>query len=378
MRASLSFRITLLAAAVVALAPAGRAGRAVTSGLSVELVTLGTGTPVPDPAAWGPASAVVTGGRLFLFDAGAGVTRRLAAAGFPRIKDVTATFITHLHSDHTLGYPDLIFTSWIMGRRQPLAVYGPPGLQRMTDRIMEAWRDDVQVRVKGLERETRDWLRVKVTEIREGTVYDEGGVKVRAFPVAHGDWTALAFRWESEGRSITIGGDTAPSAALAKAARGTDILLHEVYNSKRVAPEPRPGGEHWPEYLRTYHTSDAELARLAAEARPGLLVLTHVLRLGGTDEEILQNIREAGYTGRVAIARDLDRFTPGAPRPGERRTTATRTVSNRSDRPINGHSRQLAGYHRTVASGLRSNGAFSDRRARPPCRNRSSRDTRRP
>jgi ribonuclease BN (tRNA processing enzyme) len=272
------------------------------------VIMLGTGTPVPDAAAWGPASAVTVGDRVFLVDAGAGVTRRLAAAGFPRIKNVEGAFLTHLHSDHTLGYPDLIFTTWIMGRRERLAVYGPPGLRRMTDALLEAWRDDIDVRVKGLERETRDWLRVSVTEIRAGVVYDRDGVTVKAIPVPHGDWAAFAYRFDTPGRVITIGGDTAPAQALVEASRGTDVLVHEVYNGKRVAPEARPGGEHWPEYLRAYHTSDAELARIASAVRPGLLVLTHVLRLGGTDEEILQNIREAGYKGRVVIAKDLDRY----------------------------------------------------------------------
>jgi ribonuclease Z len=289
-----------------------------TSGLAQEspprgstapvLIMLGTGTPVPDPSAWGPASAVVAGGRLFVVDAGSGVSRRLAAAGFSRVKQIEAAFLTHLHSDHTLGYPDLIFTTWIMGRRQPLAVYGPPGLRRMTDALLDAWRDDVDVRVKGLERETREWLRVDATEIRPGVVYDQGGVKVTAIPVPHGDWQAFAYRFDLPGRSITFSGDTAPNPELVKAARGTDILVHEVYNGKRVAREARPGGEFWPEYLRTYHTSDAELARIASEVKPGLLVLNHVLRLGGTDEEILQNIREAGYKGRVVIAKDLDRY----------------------------------------------------------------------
>ncbi len=272
------------------------------------LIMLGTGTPLPDPSAWGPACAVVAGERLFVVDAGAGLTRRLAAAGFPRIKQVEAAFLTHLHSDHTLGYPDLIFTTWVMGRRQPLAVYGPPGLRRMTNAILDAWRDDVDVRVKGLERETRDWLRVDATEIQPGVVYDRGGVKVTAIPVPHGGWQAFAYRFDLPGRSMTFSGDTAPSPALVKAARGTDILVHEVYNGRRVAPEARPGGEFWPEYLRTYHTSDAELSRIASEVKPGLLVLNHVLRLGGTDAEILQNIREAGYNGRVVIAKDLDRY----------------------------------------------------------------------
>lgn len=276
-----------------------------------ELVLLGTGTPVPDPNAWGPASAIVVGDRLFLVDAGAGVTRRLAAAGFARVKEVEATFLTHLHSDHTLGYPDLVFTTWIMGRRGPLLVFGPRGLRRMTDLVLDAWREDVDVRVRGLERETAEWLRVDVREIaatRAATIYDRDGVKVTAIPVAHGDWPAFAFRFDAPGRAITIGGDTAPSPALAAAAKGTDVLVHEVYNSARVAPEARPGGEHWPEYLRTMHTSDLELGRLAAAITPGLLVLNHVLRLGGTDEEILAHIRQGGYAGPVVIGKDLGRY----------------------------------------------------------------------
>jgi ribonuclease Z len=278
---------------------------------ATHVILLGTGTPVPDPDAWGPASAVVVGGRLFLVDAGAGVTRRLAAAGFPRVKDVTATFLTHLHSDHTLGYPDLVFTTWIMGRRAPLAVFGPPGLRDMTARLLEAWGPDIDVRVKGLERETREWLAPDVREIGPGTtsvVYDRDGVRVTAVAVPHGDWRAFAYRFDTPTRSIMFSGDTAPSVALAEAARGTDVLVHEVYNGSRAVPENRPGGEHWPEYLRTAHTSDVELARLAGQIRPGLLVLNHVLRLGGTEQEILDRIRAAGYTGRVVVGHDLDRY----------------------------------------------------------------------
>ena len=102
---------------------------------STVVVLLGTGTPRPDPDASAAATAVVVGSRVFLFDAGPGVMRQLAAAGLP-INGVTALFLTHLHTDHTLGYPDLIFTSWVMGRRTPLQAYGPTGLRRMTDHLL--------------------------------------------------------------------------------------------------------------------------------------------------------------------------------------------------------------------------------------------------
>lgn len=275
-----------------------------------ELILLGTGSPVPDPQAWGPASAIVVGGtRVFLVDAGAGVTRQLAAAGFPRIKSVEATFLTHLHTDHTLGYPDLIFTTWIMGRREPLLVYGPRGLRRLTSKLMEAWSEDIDVRAKGLESENAEWLKVDAREIRAGVIYDRDGVRVTAAGVAHGEWReAFAFRFDARGRSITISGDTAPSDELVALAQGTDILVHETYIEKRVAPEDRPGGELWPQYMREFHTSDVELGRIAARVRPGLLVLHHVLRMGGTEEELIAGIRSGGYKGRIAIGKDLGRF----------------------------------------------------------------------
>ena len=275
----------------------------------VRLIMLGTGSPIPDPKAFGPATAIVIGSRILLVDAGPGVTRQLAAAGFPRIKEVEATFLTHLHSDHTLGYPDLVFTTWIMGRRSPLVVFGPSGLKRMTARLMDAWREDIDVRISGLERESREWLAVDVREIGPGTIYAKDGVRVTAFPVRHAEWKhAFGYRFDVPGRSITISGDAAPSEALVVAARGTDVLVHEVYIEGRLKPEDRPGGDRWPEYMRSAHTSNVELGRLASAVAPGLLVLHHVLRMGGTDEELLAGIRAGGYTGRVAIAKDLDVF----------------------------------------------------------------------
>jgi ribonuclease Z len=275
---------------------------------SAVVVLLGTGMPRPDPQASGPATAVVLGRRVFLFDAGPGVMRQLAAAHLP-INGVEAVFITHLHSDHTLGYPDLIFTSWVMGRRTPLRAFGPPGLQAMTDHLVAAWSEDIAVRTEGLEHETRDGWRVSVREIRAGIVYDSGGVRVTAFPVEHGNWRfAFGYRVDADGRSIVISGDTRPSPALLEAARGVDVLVHEVYPESRLAPEQRPGGGDWPRYLRAFHTSDVELGRIAAEARPRLLVLTHFVRMGGGDDELLAGVRRGGFTGAVVVGRDLGRY----------------------------------------------------------------------
>jgi len=273
---------------------------------STVVVLLGTGNPRPEADASGPATAVVVGARVFLVDAGPGVERRLAAAHLP-IDGVTALFITHLHSDHTLGLPDLIFTSWVMGRKQPLAAYGPHGLQNMTDHLVAAWAQDIEVRTKGLEKRTPGGYRVDVHEIRPGVVYDSGGVRVTAFVVEHGTWReAYGYRIDAPGRSVVISGDTKPSENLVRAAAGADVLVHEVYPEPRTAPNPTESAT-WPTYMRDFHTSDVEVGQLAARLQPKLLILTHIIRRGATDEELLANVRKS-FGGRAVVGHDLDRY----------------------------------------------------------------------
>ena len=272
------------------------------------LVMLGTGMPRPDPACFGPATAVVYDGRVFLFDAGAGVMRRMAAAGLS-IRGPEAVFITHLHSDHTLGYPDLILTTWVMGRRDKLQAYGPRGLKKMTKHILAAWDEDIHVRIEGLERQTKTGYKVDVHEFDSGVVYEKDGVRITAIPVEHGCWKqAYGFRIDTPDRSIVISGDTRPTPGIVEASRGADVLVHEVYPQSQVMPELRIGGEVWPSYMREFHTSDLELGVVAALAKPKLLVLHHIVRHGAEDDELLAGIRAGGFKGPVAVARDLDRF----------------------------------------------------------------------
>jgi ribonuclease BN (tRNA processing enzyme) len=304
--------VALFATAAVCLPPRAGAQAAASRTLpdTTTVILLGTGTPVALASAQGPATAVVAGGRLFVFDAGPGVMRQIEAAGLPyRRGPVTALFLTHLHSDHTLGYPDLIFTSWVMGRRSPMRVVGPPGTKRMTEHLIEAWREDIDVRTNGLEHGAPGGWQVDVRETKGGVVYDSAGVTVRAIRVSHGDWEyAFAYRIDAPGKSIVISGDTAPCEAVEQAARGVDVLVHEVYPEARLAAENRPGGDEWPKYMRAFHTSDRELGALAARAKPRTLVLHHIVRMGGTDAEVLAGIRAGGYTGDVVIGRDLDRY----------------------------------------------------------------------
>ncbi len=272
------------------------------------LIVLGSGMPVPDPERAGPAYAVVYGDRTFLFDAGAGVMRRAAAAGLP-IDGFTAVFLTHLHSDHTIGLPDVLLTTWVMGRRRSMPVFGPPGTRNMVDHLMAAWSEDIEVRTNGLERGQPGGQKADPRESTGGVMYDSAGVRITAVKVPHGEWkTAFAYVIRTPSRTFVLSGDTAPSDALVTAAAGADVLVHESYPAVRLKPEDRPGGESWPAYMHSVHTSDEEVGALARRASVKTLVLSHVIRMGGTDEELLAGVKKSGYMGHVHIARDLQAF----------------------------------------------------------------------
>jgi len=274
-----------------------------------RLVLLGTGTPNAEPDRWGSALAIVVNGTPYLVDAGAGVVRRATAAremGLEGLapRNLSVVFLTHLHSDHTVGLPDLIFTPWTLERSVPLRIFGPPGTQQMASHIMEAYQADVDVRIRGLEPANTTGVGVRVEEHTDGLVYQDENVKVTAFEVNHGDWDhALGYRFETADRTIVVSGDTAPSEAIVEQCRGCDILVHEVY-SKAGFDRRDPV---WKAYHSASHTSAPELGAIAARARPGLLILTHQLLWGSTPEELVEEVREA-FDGNVMYGEDLQVF----------------------------------------------------------------------
>lgn len=299
--------LTLAACAATTLAAAPPQATA-----AARVVVLGTGTPNADPDRSGPGVAIIAGGRSYLVDAGAGIVRRAAAAAerhqIPSLRpsSLTRVFVTHLHSDHTLGLPDLMLTGWTLERTAPLDAVGPPGLRAMTSHIEEAWREDIAMRLYGLEPQSSRGYQARVTEISQaGRVHEDDAVRVDAIAVPHGSWPeAFGYRFETADRVIVVSGDTTPSDAIVDACGGCDVLLHEVYSTVRL--EARPA--EWQRYHRAVHTSARELAALAARARPKLLVLYHQLYWGATDEDLIREIRDAGYAGPVVSARDLDIF----------------------------------------------------------------------
>ena len=271
-----------------------------------RIVLLGTGTPGPLPDRSGPATAIVVNDMAYLVDFGPGVVRRANAAFLDRdIKALEPTklrvaFVTHLHSDHTVGYPDLIFTPWTIGRRVPLEVYGPTGLKAMTEHILEAYRVDIETRTNpdGNQRDFPEGHAVNAHEIGSGVVYKDENVTVTAFPTKHA-MESYGYRFDTPDRSIVISGDTNPTQATIDACRGCDVLIHEAHSPAWLAT--RPGT--FQTFAAKYHTTTTQLADLARQAKPRLLILYHYVGL--SPEELHDEMRDQ-YAGHFVIGRDLD------------------------------------------------------------------------
>ncbi|MFZ0461028.1 MAG: MBL fold metallo-hydrolase [Candidatus Acidiferrales bacterium] len=265
--------------------------------------------PRPDPSRQGPSLAIVVNGKAYIVDAGTGVVRQAAAAyqrgvSALRVNELDIAFLTHLHSDHTLGLPDLILTPWVMHRAVPLQLYGPAGTQAMADNIEKAYAEDIQIRVDGLEHLTTTGHQVVVHEIQPGVVYQDANVKVTAFGVKHGSWKeALGYRFDANGKSIVMSGDTRPADSVVEACNGCDVLVHEVYSGTPANAEDAA-------YFSSFHTSARELGEIAAKARPKLLVVWHYVALGNTDQtQMMKEIHQA-FHGAIVVANDLDVISP--------------------------------------------------------------------
>ena len=297
----------LAAAAVVLLSANASAQEA----LRTRLVLLGTGTPNADPERSGPATAVVVDDQVYLFDAGPGIVRRAAQAARDReipalrASNLKRVFLTHLHSDHTTGLPDLLLAPWVLDRSDPLHVYGPPGTRSMMAAIHTAWSRDIDARLNGLEPRgaNPEAHRAVPHEIGPGIVYEDDLVRIVALGVNHGSFERpLGYSIQGPDRTIVMSGDTAPSESIIEACNPCDLLVHEVYTAEGLhirTPD-------WQAYHSRVHTSTVQLAEIANRTRPGLLVLYHHLMWGTDAEGLVREIRAAGYSGPLASGSDLD------------------------------------------------------------------------
>lgn len=280
---------------------------------ATKVVLLGTGTPAATPDRSGPATAIVVNDAAYLVDFGPGVVRRASAAAAAR--NMTAlqptrlqrAFVTHLHSDHTVGYADLIFSPWTLGRRAPLDVYGPRGLAKMTEHLIEAYRVDIDTRTNsdGNQRTFPDGYKVNAHEIAPGVVYKDANVTVTAFATKHA-MESFGYRFDTADRSVVISGDTNPAQATIDACRGCDVLIHEVHTSAWLDARPEAGGAPAGTFRRfseKYHTTTEQLGELARQAKPRLLILYHY---NSRTPEELQSEMMKHYSGQFVIGRDLD------------------------------------------------------------------------
>jgi ribonuclease Z len=277
---------------------------------TMEVVLLGTGNPRPDPDRAGPSTAIIVtpaagGKKVFLIDTGRGVIMRYAALSLPT-SDIRAVFLTHLHSDHISGLPDLFTTTWIFGRKEPLELYGPEGVKAMSAALLKFYAVDIPIRRDLVEYDPAEGAKINAHTVQEGVVYQDADVKVTAFLVDHGPVKpAFGYMFEGGGRRIVISGDTTANDNLVKHAKGADVLVHEVYapgtfeahNPPKVAAN-----------LNAYHSSAEQVGEVAERAGVKLLVLTHIV---GADPESLKAIEKlvgARFHGKFVLGKDLMKF----------------------------------------------------------------------
>ena len=274
-----------------------------------KLAILGSGTPNPDPNRNGSSYAVITNGTAYLVDFGPGVVRNASALSptwggdleAMEIQNLNYAFLTHIHSDHSAGLSDLILSPWVLGRDEPLKLFGPKGLKDMAKYITKAYSLDIDYRINGSQPATLEGYKTEVTEISEGKIYEDKNVKVEAFSINHGSLeNSFGFVFTTKDKKIVFSGDTAYSEKLIEKARNADILVHEVYSEEGFKKKTKD----WQIYHKAHHTSSVDVGIIAKKSKPAKLVLSHILFWGSDEETILKDVTE-NFNGEVIIAKDL-------------------------------------------------------------------------
>jgi ribonuclease Z len=268
-----------------------------------RVTLLGTGAPPPVLNRFGPSTLVEAGQQKFIFDAGRGAMQRLHQLGIP-FADISGIFLTHHHSDHVVGFPDLWLTGWIgrpWGKRNvPLPVWGPEGTKEMMEYLPKAFAVDIRVRSHNYPVEG---IKLLPTEITEGPVFDQDGVKVTAFKVDHfaEKLPAYGYRIDYRGRSAVLSGDTTFNENLIEHARGADLLVHEVTAVSGNAAENAQQLKR----ISANHTTPEQAAVVFSRAQPKLAVYNHLLLFGAAKADDLIPATRKNYSGPLLVGEDL-------------------------------------------------------------------------
>lgn len=279
------------------------------SAQTIKVTLLGTGTPQPSIERFGASTLIEAGGNYFLFDCGRGATQRLWQQKIP-IGKINNLFLTHLHSDHIVGIPDL----WLLGlmpgvfgnRKKPFEVYGPSGTEEMMQGLQNAYRWDIKTRIAEYSNADSGTL-VKAQNVTEGVVYNKDGVTITAFWVNHSDIidSALGYRLNYKDRSVLISGDTRYSENLIKYAKGVDVLIHEVIAIREEVLAKSALARK----IANFHTTPDQAGKVFSLAKPKLAVYTHVAippidRSVPTIDDIILQTKKY-YKGQVVVGEDL-------------------------------------------------------------------------
>ena len=270
----------------------------------MRLTLLGTGCPAVHAQRHGPAQAVSHGDSTLLIDCGSGVTQRMARAGISGC-DLDAVLLTHLHSDHIVDLFQLLISSWHQGRDRPQRIFGPPGTRRYVDALMSLWQTELEQRIAHERRPSAVALRAEVSEIGPGEELEFGAMRVCAIEVDHKPVRhAYGYVLRADAAKLVISGDTRPCDALVEAARGADLLLHEVFIHRDMRPEEGVRTAETIDQVASYHTLSSDVGKLAAKAGVKRLALTHFVP-PDCDTDALHAEVTADFDGPVIIGEDL-------------------------------------------------------------------------
>lgn len=277
---------------------------------SFKVTLLGTGSPAPVIDRFGPSILVEAGTEKLLFDCGRGATQRIYQLKMP-LGTVNTLFLTHLHSDHVVGIPDLWLTGWTTaGRREvPFRVWGPRGTTEMMSHLDQAYRFDIRIRLYDT-RPSPEGVLIVAHDITEGVVYERNGVKVTAFDVDHSPVKpAFGYRIDYAGRSVVLSGDTRPSENLVRFAQGAALLIHEV-----VAGEDRFQSLGYPlaraRTIIAHHTTPEQAGEIFTRVKPKLAVYSHMSPAAAPPEDFIVPTRKT-YSGPLEVGEDLMSFEVG-------------------------------------------------------------------